>query len=169
MTRSLTRAAAVLALVSALNGCYAYRPVESAPVGASVRVHIPVGSSVDIPGRAAETVTVEGSLLELGDSIAIATETRRELGAYREIVQFDTLRLGVSQIARIELKEFSQGRSIGLGLAISGVVAAAAAVAFGVGGGAAGDGPPDGGGPQGAFVINPAVLAGLIGALSGGR
>lgn len=169
MTHSFTRAATVLALVSILGGCYSYRPVDSAPVGSMVRVHIPVRSSVDIPGRQAETVTVEGSLLALGDSVTLATETRREFGAYREIVQFDTLRLGASQVARLELKEFSQGRSIGLGLAISGLVAAAAAVAFGVGGGSAGDGPPGGDGPQGAIVITPAIVSGLLGALSGGR
>jgi hypothetical protein len=159
----------MVALVQSLGACYAYRPVDSAPIGASVRVHIPVQAAVDVPGRQPETVTVEGTVLELGDSLSLATETRREFGAYRELVQFDTLRLGASQVARIELKEFSQGRSIGLGLAISAVVAAAAAVAFGVGGGSAGDGPPGGGGPQGAFVINPAILTGLLGALSGGR
>lgn len=169
MKHSLARAALVLAVGASLAGCYTYHPVESAPIGSSVRVHIPVSSSVDIPGRRAETVTLEGSLLELGDSVAVATETRRQLGAYRDIVQLDTLRLGASQITRIEVKEFSSGRSIGLGLVIGGLVAGAAAIAFGVGGGSAGDGPPDGGGPQGAVVITPSLLTGLIGALSGGH
>ncbi len=165
----LARVALVAALGLSLGGCYTYRPVETAPIGSGVRVHIPVSSSVDIPGRQAETVTVEGTLLTLGDSVAVSTETRRELGAYREIVQRDTLLLAASQVSRIEVKEFSKGRSIGLGLMIAGAVVAAAAVAFGVGGGSAGDGPPGGGGPEGAVVITPSIISGLLGALAGGH
>jgi hypothetical protein len=170
MMRNFFARTALVVLAGAwLSGCYTYRPVETAPVGTPVRVHIPVSSSVDIPGRQSETVAVEGSVLALGDSVVVATETRRQLGAYRDIVQLDTLRLGAAQVTRIEVKEFSKGRSIALGLVIAAAVGGAAAVAFGVGGGSTGTGPPDGGGPQGAVVITPSILSGLIGALSGGH
>lgn len=169
MRHAFARAFAAVLLGSVLSACYSYRPVDSAPPGSTVRVHIPVSSSVNIPGRQTETVTLEGSLLSLGDSVEVATETRRAMGAYREIVQLDTLRLGASQVARIEVKEFSTGRTVGLSLVIAALVGGAAAIAFGVGGGSAGDGPPGGGGPEPAVVITPSLITGLIGALSGGR
>jgi hypothetical protein len=138
------RAASAAMLVLILSGCYSYRAVDSAPAGSAIRVGLPI----DRPAgaiAAPESVMIEGVLVEDGDSIVLAVETRREYGAYREVVQFDTVSLGADRISSIELKEFSRGRSMALGLTLAGAVTLGAAVAFGLGGGGTTDdlgGPP---------------------------
>jgi len=127
---SSMRLATVLVVSSILAGCYTYAPVQSPMVGSTVRVHVPVQSAVADRNAAPRTETVEGVVLGAGDTLALATETRREIGAYRELIQFDTLRLGMDQTSLVEAREFSTARSIGLGAAIAVVAGVAAVVAF---------------------------------------
>lgn len=124
--------------VGFLTGCHTYRVVDEPPIGSVVRVSLPVTTPLS---SIAQTVSVEGQLLEVGDTIALATETRRSLGAYRDLVQFDTVRLAASQTSSLEVKEFSTRRSVVLGVAIAGGAAFGAAVGFGLVGGAFGSDP----------------------------
>lgn len=120
-----------------LAGCHSYRSVDTAPVGEVVRVRVPVASPV---GRSVESVSLEGQVLSNGDTITLATSTRRQLGAFSELMQFDTIRLAETQVASVELKEFSTKRSVVLGVAIAAGAFVAAAYGFGLVGGAD---PPD--------------------------
>lgn len=155
----LYRAASAALFVLILSGCYSYRAVDSAPPGSPIRVGLPIENPAGVLG-APESVMIEGVLVEGGDSIVLAVETRREYGAYREVVQFDTVRLGADRVSSIELKEFSRGRSMALGLTLAGAVTLGAAVAFGLGGGGAID---DGGTPP----LPDASVVGAQGAVPG--
>lgn len=157
------RALFVLVGAMAISGCYSYHPVTSAPVGSMVRVRVPVQSALNNPNRAPQSASIEGLVIQGGDTLALATETRREFGAYRELVQYDTIRLAPSQTSSIEVREFSSGRSVILGLAIAGGAGSLAAVAFGLGGGGEGS-SPGGEGPETAIVSLSMVSAlwGLI-------
>ncbi len=148
-----------------LAGCFSYLPVETPPPGATVRVRIPVTSAVADPNAPPQTISVEGTVLESGDTLVLATETRRELGAFREIVQFDTVRLAPDQRSSVELRDFSKGRSIALGAGIAAGIAGLAIVAFGGVFGGETPVPPDGG-PTPAVVVSRSLLSairGLIG------
>lgn len=147
------RMAVVILGAVALSGCYTYRTVESPAIGTAVRVNIPVTvSSALTSGTSTESVAIEGVVLGVGDTLSLATQTRRSMGAYRDLVQFDTLRLAQDQRTSIQLKEFSSSRSAILGLVIAGAAGTAAAVAFGFGGGESGDTPPGPVGPETAVV-----------------
>ena len=130
----------VLASGLLMAGCHTYTPVNTAPPGSTVRVQIPVRSAADDPNAPPRTQSVEGQVLSSGDTIVLATSSRYEYGAYREIMQYDTLRLGPEERYTVELREFSRGRSVALGLGLTALVAGAAAVAFGGTFGSGGDG-----------------------------
>lgn len=125
---SILRAAVLFVGVSFLAGCHTYHVVENPPPGSTVRVRIPVNSPLNRP---TEDVLVEGQLLDNGDTIKVATATRRQLGAYTELMQYDTLRLAADRVTAVELKEFSRGRSIALGVAMAGGATLAALLGFG--------------------------------------
>ena len=112
------RHAVLLLGVMALSGCFTYFPVESPMPGEIARLHVPVSSAVADPGAPPETTTVEGTVLETGDTIVVEVQTRREIGAYREFVQENTYRIPRSELVGIEMRELSRGRSVGLGAAI---------------------------------------------------
>ena len=89
--------------------------------------------------------SIEGELLDNGDTLTLATETRRQLGAFSELMQFDTIRLTEAQVGSLELKEFSTKRSVLLGVVIAAGAFVGAAYGFGLVGGSDpgdGDGPP---------------------------
>ena len=161
MTRGLwSRAVVALGALTILSGCYSYRAVETAPVGAAVRVDLPIDRPVNAPGGP-ESVMIEGLLVESGDTVIMVVESRREYGAYREVVQVDTLSVAADRIATMEIKEFSRGRSLALGLTVASAVTLGAAVAFGLGGGRSGD-PGDGTPP-----LPDASLVGATGVVPG--
>lgn len=116
--------------VVGLAGCHTYRPVETPAIGSAVRVHLPVTSALSDPNAPTETVSVEGVTVEVGDTLVLATRTRREYGAFREVIQFDTIRLSAMQASSIDVREFSTGRSVVLGVALAGGAALAAVLAF---------------------------------------
>jgi hypothetical protein len=124
------RMATVLVVSSVVAGCHTYTPVQTPVVGSTVRVHVPVQSAVADRNAAPRTETIEGVVVGAGDTLALATRTRRELGAYRELVQFDTLRLGMDQTSFVEVQEFSATRSILLGAVIAVGAGVAAVLAF---------------------------------------
>ena len=147
-------------LLMALNGCYTYRSVDSAPIGSSVRVRLPIDGPAVARG-VPEFVNLEGVLVDHSDSISLAVQTRREYGAYREVVQNDTVVLGADQVTAFEIKEFSRNRSVALGVSIAAAVTYGAMVGLGFGGGGAGDpgsGPPL---PDASLVSMPTTGPGL--------
>lgn len=141
-----------------LSGCYTYVPADAPRPGEVARVRVPVRSALDDPNAPPPTATVEGEVLAAGDTIVLATTSRRELGAYRELILVDTFRVARGDVSSIELRKFSQGRSVALGVALAGTVTIAALAALGITGGAEGEGtPPDVPNPEGAIVLNPVV------------
>jgi hypothetical protein len=164
--RSLSvRFAATAAAVFLASGCYTYQVVDSPPVGSMVRVRVPVSSALSDPNRAIETASIEGLVIRNeSDTLSLATETTRQLGAYRELTQFDTLRLASTQMSSVELREFSKQKSVILGVAIAGGATLLAAKAFGLGGGESGQipGPGD---PVNSFVISRSVVSAIWGAI----
>jgi len=159
---------AAVFVVALLGACQTYTPVTNPTPGSTVRVRVPVTSAVANRNAAPETIAIEGDVVEAGDTLVLATTRRHEYGAYREIVQFDTVRLGPDQQYSVEVVEFSARKSIILGLVITAGAALAAAKAFGVGGAddkpLPGEPPP----PQGALVISSSLVAGILGFLGGG-
>ena len=146
----------LVAAVLVLGGCHSYRVVDTPPLGSTVRVRVPVTSPLDGRNTAPASVSMEGEVLQVGDTLVLATRTRREFGAFREVILYDTLRLGRDQMSSIELKEFSSGRSVGWGLALTAGAAGLALATFKSGGGA---GFPNGSGPPPAIVVSGSVLS----------
>lgn len=167
MTRGSGWLGALGVAVLTLSGCHTYTPVSTPAPGSTVRVRIPVISAAADPNAPQQTVSVEGQVVESGDTLVLAMRNRQEYGAYREIVQFDTVRLGPDQRQSVELSEFSAQKSIALGVVITGGVTLLAATAFGFGGG--GDEPIDPGDPPPqSIVISNKLIAGILGLLGGG-
>lgn len=147
----------LVAAVLLLGGCYTYQVVDTPPLGSTVRVRVPVTSALDDPNTAPALVAIEGQVLEVGDTLVLARRTRREFGAFREVILFDTLRLRRAQTSSIELKEFSSGKSVMLGIVIAAGVTGLALAGFNGGGG---DGETPGVDPPNpSIVVNGSVLS----------
>ena len=162
----------VFVALLAAAGCHSYTPVSTPAPGTTVRVHIPVVSALQDPNAPPQTETIEGQVVEAGDTLVLALRTRQEYGAFREIIQYDTVRLGPDQRSGVELSEFSTGRSVALGLAIAGGATVLAVTAFGLSG--EGGGPIDGGPPPPPSFTGPSVtvsnglISGIMRLLGGG-
>ncbi len=151
----------LVAAVLLLGGCYTYQVVDTPPLGSTVRVRVPVTSALDDPNTAPALVAIEGQVLEVGDTLVLARRTRREFGAFREVILFDTLRLRRAQTSSIELKEFSSGKSVMLGIVIAAGVTGLALAGFRGGGG---DGETPGVDPPNpSIVVNGSVLSAVWG------
>ena len=153
-------ALALLCVAPLASGCYAYTLVEHAPVGSLARVRVPIQPAVIAPGRAPETVAIEGLVLSSGDTLSLETNTRRFIGAFRELMSRDTLRVARSAVASIEVREFSAVRSVALGAAVAAGTAALALAARGTEGGRAGEGP--GGGGSESFFTAVGIPVGAV-------
>lgn len=167
MTRGAFRFGLVLAAAGLLVACHTYTPVTTPAPGTTVRVRIPVTNAAANRNAAPQTVSVEGLVVATGDTLLLATTNRQEYGAFREIIQFDTLRLGADQIHSIERSDFSTKKSIGLGVVLTGGAALLAAAAFG---GLGGDDSPIPGGPPPpapTIIVNRSIVAGILGLLGG--
>lgn len=147
-----------------LAGCHTYRPVEVAPVGSAVRVHILVTSALVGPNAPTPTVAVEGDLLSSGDTLVLATRTRRQYGAFREIIRVDTVRVAPDQRAGLDLVEFSPGRSVALGVGLTLALAGIAGAAFGGLTGGNSEEPPSG--PVNSVVVGRSVLSTIWGVIA---
>ncbi len=151
----------LVAAVLLLGGCYTYQVVDTPPLGSTVRVRVPVTSALDDRNTAPPSVAVEGQVLQVGDTLVLARRTRREFGAFREVILFDTLRLRRAQTSSIELKEFSSGKSVMLGIVIAAGVTGLALAGFNGGGG---DGETPGVDPPNpSIVVNGSVLSAVWG------
>ncbi len=147
----------LVAAVLLLGGCYTYQVVDTPPLGSTVRVRVPVTSALDDRNTAPPSVAVEGAVLQVGDTLVLARRTRREFGAFREVILLDTLRLLRAQTSSIELKEFSSGKSVMLGIVIAAGVTGLALAGFNGGGG---DGETPGVDPPNpSIVVNGSILA----------
>lgn len=159
---SLGAATIILSATVALGGCHNYLPIDTPAPGSIVRVGVPVTTVLSDPNAPAPSVSIEGTVLESGETLVLATETRRELGAFREIIQFDTIRLAPDQRSSIEVREFSTKKSIGLGAVIAGGATLLAVSAFGLAGGDGGDGPNNVP-PTPAVVVSSSILSAIWG------
>lgn len=156
------RLATFLCVVLTVSGCYSYRQVEEAPVGAVARLRVPIQSAIVDPNSPPGTVAVEGKVISVGDTIRFEASTRHTLGLFRDVVQYDTLSVAREGLASIEVREFSTTKSVLLGVGIAAGTAALAAAAAGVGGGDAGD-APNTDTPQTSTAVGIAVPASTIG------
>jgi len=152
----------------ALSGCYTYRAVEIPSPGAVARVAVPVQSAVADPNQPPEIASVEGTVVAIGDTIVLATKMRRDIGAYREVVRDDTLRIALDAVSAVEVREFSRGRSALLSGTVAAGIALLALTALGIEGGDAGDGSGDDGSRTFTASASVAGIASLIGRLLGG-
>ena len=139
-------------------GCHTYIPVQQPAPGTTVRVRVPLTSAVQGPNQAPETVSIEGTLIEFGDTVEVEVRDRQVYGAFREVTRLDTLRIEASGITGLDERSFSTGRSVVLGLAIGGAAAGFALTALGFEGGGSNPTPgPDG--PQPSLLLSPIVRA----------
>ena len=153
---------ALLGVVLTVPGCYSYRLVEDAPVGAVARLRVPIQSAIVDPNSPPGTVAVEGKVISVGDTIEFEASTRHTLGLFQDVVQYDTLRVARDGVTSIEVREFSATKSVLLGAGILAGTAALAAAAAGVGGGDAGDAPSTDP-PQNSRVVGVSVPVSAIG------
>ena len=157
-------AAALAILTPALSGCYVYVPVEEPAPGSTIRIHVPVPSAADNPNRAQETVSFEGTVLASGDTLLLETKVRRQFGAFREIIELDTLRIAPSQLAGMEQRLRSKPKTYAFSGVLALGVAALVAGAIEVAGGQAGDeGPGENGTTTGAVVMNVLSVLKMLG------
>lgn len=169
--RSVRRSAlcaAALVLGALTSACHTYTPVDTARPGTTVRVRVPVISAVANRNQEPRTESVEGVVLASGDTLVLATRRRQEYGAFREIIQHDTLRLAPDQRALVEERAFSTQKSIGLGVALTGLVVGVAVAAFGGDPGSDEGIPPDPPPPPPFAVVSTSTISRVIGLLFGG-
>lgn len=120
--RALRRAVLVFGVL-VLSGCHTYTPVETPSPGSVARVHVPVRSALAEPGLPSRTASVEGVVIEAGDTLVLKVRTRRAIGIFNEFVQENTYRVSRDELVAVEVREFSPKRSAVLGSAIlTGVV-----------------------------------------------
>ena len=129
-----------------LSGCHTYLPVETPAPGSVARVHVPVRSALADPGLPPATASVEGVVLDSGDTLVLEVRTRRVIGAFNEFMQENTYRVSRDEVVSVEVREFSPGRSAVLGSAILGGAVFLAVAAFRGDTGSGGSKPGPGGG-----------------------
>lgn len=146
-----------------LSACHTYRPVDRPVIGSTVRVHVPIDNALRSANQAPETATVEGRVVATGDTLALATQRRQEYGAYREVIQYDTLHVGMDRPTLLEVREFSSQKSVLLGVVIAAGATVAAVAAFNSGRDGGEGESPGGGGPEPAIVMTPSLVSMILG------
>lgn len=129
-----------------LSGCHTYLPVQAPLPGSVARVHVPVQSALANPNAPPSTVSVEGTVLSAGDTIVLQVQSRRHFGALQEVVQENVYRVASDEVVAVELRHFSGGRSVALGVSLLGGIGLLALAAFGGEFGQGGEGPDNNGG-----------------------
>ena len=112
------RVGASLACALVLAGCYRYLPVETPAPGSVARVSVPVASALFDPTAPPPTASVEGVVVEAGDTLVLDVLTRRRVGALRELVRANTYRVARSDVSSIEVRERAPAKSVALGSTI---------------------------------------------------
>lgn len=155
-----------LALIAGAQACYSYVPVASPQPGTTVRVHVPVTSALVGPNAAPQSASIEGEVVAFTDTLYLATSSRQEYGAYREVVMYDTLTFAPDQRLAVEQQEFSTGRTVALtGVIMGGVTLLAIAAFSGKFGGDQDPTDPGPPAPQGAVTISNSFVSGVLGLL----
>lgn len=162
--RSVLRPVAAALGVAFLSGCYSYVPVERPAPGTTVRVHVPVRSAVQASNAPAETIDVEGVVVSDGDSLVIATKNRREFGAFREVIEVDTLRVARSGISLLEQQVFSKSKTYGMTALVTVGTAGVVWALVQAAGGRGGEGAPGNGGTGAQIRVKP-IFQGIFGLL----
>lgn len=147
--------ATLLSAALVMAGCYTYVPMDQARVGASVRVGVPVTSSVGSAAQESRAVMYEGVLVGIGETLLLETRTRQTVGAHGEFVTSDTIRVRQAVASALEERVLSKGRTA---LFTAGLVGGAALAFVAVdswAGGGEGDKPGDGGPSQGSLIVRP--------------
>ncbi|MCY3808974.1 MAG: hypothetical protein OXG58_06050 [Gemmatimonadetes bacterium] len=140
------RKASALACVLVLAGCYQYLPVEVPAPGSVARVQVPVVSALSDPTAPPPTVSVEGVVLESGDTLVLKVLERRRVGALREVVRENSYRVALSELTAIEVRERAPAKSAALGsVIVAGAVYLAVSALRGRSG-SGGEGPGGNGG-----------------------
>ncbi|HSG07449.1 MAG TPA: hypothetical protein VLA36_03760 [Longimicrobiales bacterium] len=160
--RSAVRPIVATLGLAVLTGCYNYIPVERPSPGTTVRVHVPLRSAVQASNAPTETLSVEGVVVSDGDSLIVATKNRREFGAFREVVEVDTLRVARSGISFIEQQVFSKRKTYGMAALATAGAAGLVAALVNAAGGQRGDGPPGNTGPGAQIRVRP-IFQGILG------
>ena len=151
-----------LSLVGAMlfAACSTYTPVGNPVPGVTVRAQVPIQSAITNRNSAPQLITIEGIVVSSGDTVVLATKSRQEYGAFREIMRFDTVRVARDELASLDLQEFSAKKSVALGVGLTAAATYFAVSALGVKNGEAGGGPDGDIKPSGTIVLRPIV--GLI-------
>jgi len=143
-----------------LSGCYSYTPVEHVSPGTTVRIHVPVtAAAVGTRSREPQTVSFEGLVLSAADSLVLETKSRREIGAFQEVFELDTLRVATTRLAGIEERRFSKPRTYAFTALVTAGAAGLVVAAVNAAGGFGGDGPPGNGTVQSAIPLNPVIAS----------
>ena len=160
---SRSRASVAVAMIALpLTGCYNYVPVENPSPGAIVRMKVPVRTSVRGSNDAPESFAIEGVVVASGDTVVLASTTRTQYGAFREISLVDTLRAARVDLVALDEKVYSPQKSIALGVFVAGGIALFIGSVTGFVGGSEDDEVGDGTMPN-ASVVLTSVLTGLLG------
>ncbi|HIF23157.1 MAG TPA: hypothetical protein EYQ27_14960 [Gemmatimonadetes bacterium] len=150
----------------AMTACHTYTPVESPAVGTVARVTVPVRGTTGGASAAVQAASLEGVVVNAGDTIVLAMPIRREWGDAQGVMRIDTVRLLRDQLSAIEAKRPSTGKSVLLGAAIAGGVATLAVILDIKNGGDQSPVPDDDEFPPGGAVVTlrlASVLAWLFG------
>ena len=145
------------------SSCYSYQPIEDPGPGTVIRIHVPAASPVIRPNQAPPSVSFEGTVVSLGDTMLLEVTSRREVGAFREILELDTLRVAESRISLLEERLFSKPKTYAFTAAITLGSAWLGIKALNTLTGQTGnpDRPGGGGDPQGQLILNP-IFSGMF-------
>ena len=164
MQRRVVRCGSLAAVLVLGSACYSYRPIENPAPGTEIRIQVPASSPVIRPNQAPPLVPFEGRLVSLSDTMLLEVKTRREMGAFREILELDTLRVARSRITLLEERLFSKPKTYAFTAALTTGAVMLGIAAMNTLTGQAGDpdGPSDGTNPEGQqFILNP-IFSGLL-------
>jgi hypothetical protein len=142
------------------SGCYSYSAIERPTPGSQVRIHIPMRSAAASVGGT-ETVTFEGTVLAFSDSLVLETRSRREYGAFREVFEFDTLRVHPGSLSGIDERTYSKRKTYAFTALVTAGAAALVVGAVQAAGGGDGNGGPGNGVVLPAKILKP-VLSSIL-------
>lgn len=162
MIRRLSRGLVYGVGAVVMSGCYTYIPVENPAPRTPVRITVPLNSAVSNPNRAPDSYTLEGTVVSVGDSLTLETQTTAQMGQFRQVSRMDTVRVARRNLLALDERVYSQSRTIGLGVVI---VAGTAALVGGIYSATVGSGGDDGNGggppPTNQIDVTP-VFRGLL-------
>ena len=114
-------------------------------------------------------MSFEGMLVALTDTLSLEVTTRREAGAFREIVQQDTLRIAQDNILLLEERTFSKPKTYAFTAVLTVGAAALGVAAMNTLTGQTGDPsrPGGGGDPNGQQIVLSGIFSKVLRLLGG--